>query len=37
MGHLMAIYNLTTSSGSRASGASAVEKFDYLTREGKYH
>ena len=32
----MAIYNLTASSGSRASGARAVSKYEYLTREGKY-
>ena len=32
----MAIYNLTTSIGSRAGGASASAKFDYLAREGKY-
>ena len=33
----MAIYNLTVSSGSRAGGASAVGKLDYLTCESKYH
>ena len=32
----MAIYNLTTSNGSRGGGASAAAKFDYLAREGKY-
>ena len=32
----MAIYNLTASSGSRASGARAVSEYEYLTREGKY-
>ena len=32
----MAIYNLTASAGSRASGAQAVLKSDYLTREGQY-
>ena len=32
----MAIYNLTASIGSRATGAAASAKFDYITREGKY-
>ena len=32
----MAVYNLTASAGSRASGASAAAKCDYLEREGRY-
>ena len=33
----MAIFNLTASFGSRAGGASAVAKYEYIAREGKYH
>ena len=33
----MAIFNLTASVGSRAGGASAGSKYDYIAREGKYH
>ena len=33
----MAIFHLTASVGSRAGGASAWSKYDYIAREGKYH
>ena len=33
----VAIFNLTASFGSRAGGASAVAKYEYIAREGKYH
>ena len=33
----MAIFHLTASVGSRAGGASAGSKYDYIAREGKYH
>ena len=33
----VAIFNLTASFGSRSGGASAVAKYEYIAREGKYH
>lgn len=32
----MAIYHLTASAGSRAAGAAAGAKYDYIAREGRY-